>query len=218
MISRKTANGIALAIFLLLLVGGINLIIAVGPTFDSPDKRTTVVESSTGSGTGKETRATEEGEGKEGKSRKSTTTVEAPTGSPAGKKTVTVETGSRSFLERALGESGLIGLQVAVVILASFLAAALVQRALVGDFALKLGNVIELSALQEATTNNTVALTAEVADLQKTGKEQKAQLEALAQSVLGANKDSAELARAIVQQQEELGDARRRIASIEDKV
>jgi hypothetical protein len=221
MIDRHTANTVAFVIFVVLLVVGIGLISEVGPSFDAPEKKTTVVESSAGAGTGKETTSTEKGNGKEGKSSKATKTVETPTGAPSTKETVTVENGERSFLERSLGESGLIGLQVAIVVLASFLVAALVQRALVGDFSVKIAN-LELAKIEEGSTKNTTALAGEVTALSNKLNElsevQKKLLESLADSVLSLRQDSLKVGRTLLEQQEELNEIAAKVKSIEGKL
>lgn len=166
MVKRKTANYVALVVFVVLLIAGINLIIAVGPSFNPPEKTTTVVEIGSGTGRGKTTKSFE----KQGRSKKRAgnrvITVERPTGKPVGKRTTTVEEGSRSFFERALGESGLIGLQAAIVVLAAFLGAALTQRALVGDFSVKVGNLLELAATQDHVDDSATELAAKVSKLE----------------------------------------------------
>jgi hypothetical protein len=80
---------------------------------------------------------------------------------PSGKVTTTIEQGSRSFTERALGKSGLALLQFGVIILAAFLAAAFVQRVLIGDYALKIGP-LDLGAAQESKEDTTMDLTAKL--------------------------------------------------------
>lgn len=216
MINKQLATYVAFAVFLVLLIAGINLMIAVGPSFDPPEKHTTVVEVSKGAGTGKRTNSIARDHEPPKKSNKKsvTTTLEKPTGAPSAKRTTTTEEGSRSFLERALGESGLIGLQVAIVVLASFLAAALVQKALVGDFSIKVGNLIELAAVGDAAASPIIALTAEVTDLAKASKEHKEKLEALSKLVQEGNVGSAELARKIAELQNQGAELRARIATL----
>jgi hypothetical protein len=189
MVSRHTANLIALAIFVILLITGINLIITVGPTFDAPKTTTTVLEVGKGEGSGKRTRSFEKEGRSEKKTGKRTYTAETPTAGGSSKRTTTVEEGSRSFLERSLGKSGLIGLQVAVVLFASFLAAALTQRALVGDFTVKVGSVLELSALQEAAANPVTDLAANVTTLEATVREGRSHQETLSRLVAGNTAD-----------------------------
>jgi len=214
MVSRRTANFIALAIFLILLISGINLIIAVGPTFDAPKKTTTVLEVGRGEGTGKRTSSFK----KKGRSKKKAGTrayaAETPTAGGSSKRTMTVEEGSRTFLERSFGKSGLIGLQVAVVLLASFLAAALTQRALVGDFSVKVGSLLELSALQEAAAKPATDLTANITTLEATVREGTKNQEALAKLVAGTTIDTATTVRAVAALEQRMATAEKAIVRL----
>lgn len=158
-VTREVADVIAFLVALGIAIAGFVFVLGDGPSFDQPEKKTTVVEASTGSGVGKSTRAVEiEESGGVKKGKKSTTSVERPSGSPSGKETTTVERAPRSFPERTLGRSGLVLLQLGIVLLAAFLAGAFTQRVLVGDFALKLGGVLEIGALQERTVSTSDAL------------------------------------------------------------
>lgn len=214
MVKRKTANYAAFVVFVVLLISGINLIIAVGPSFDPPEKTTTVVEIGSGTGRGKTTKSFE----KEGRSKKKAgkraTTVERPTGKPVGKKTTTVEEGSRSFLERSLGKSGLIGLQAAIVVLAAFLAAALTQRALVGDFSVKVGNVLELAATQDHVDNSATDLAAKVTKLQHTVRERSKKQDAMAAMTERTMVDIASTARAVAEVNHRVDKAEQQIATL----
>ncbi|MDQ6915050.1 MAG: hypothetical protein M3155_04485 [Actinomycetota bacterium] len=53
--------------------------------------------------------------------------------------TTTTKPESGSFVERALGDSGLLMLRIGIVVLAAFLAGAAIQRAALGEFALEVG-------------------------------------------------------------------------------
>jgi hypothetical protein len=212
MVSRRTANLVALVVFLILLLIGIELIIAVGPTFDPPTKTTTVLEVGKGEGTGKRTSSFE----KEGRSQKKAgkriSSVEKPTAGGSTKRTRTVEEGSRTFLERSFGKSGLIGLQVAVVLLASFLAAALTQRALLGDFSIKVGSLLELSALQEAVAKPAADITANVTTLEATVREATKNQEALTNLVTANTADMAATVRAVVALEKRVATVERAVA------
>ncbi len=211
MVKRKTANLVALVVFFVLLLAGINLIIAVGPTFNPPEKTITVVEVGSGTGRGKTTKSFE----KEGRSTKRAAkraiTVEKPTGKPVGKRTTTVEEGSRSFFERALGESGLIGLQAAIVVLAAFLGAALTQRALLGDFSIKVANLLELAAAQDHIDDSATALAAKVSSLEDAVRERSEKQNAMAAIAERTMVDLATTARAVAE-------VNRRIDELEEPV
>jgi hypothetical protein len=175
-VARKVADVAGLVVALVVAVAGIVLVIVFGPSFDPPQKATTVVERGVGPGLGKRTRTVEiEKSGDSTSGKKLTTTVETPSGRHPGKRTKTVEDAPRSFPERVLGESGLILLQAGIVLLAAFLAGAFVQRALLGDFSLKLGGVLELGAIQETTKiaeQTLVDLTAEVTTIKEAQADQ----------------------------------------------
>jgi hypothetical protein len=79
---------------------------------------------------------------------------------PSTEVTATKNEADDSFLERALGPGGLIVFRFAIVAFAAFIAGAVVQRTVMGQFAIKLG-VLELGELQAATTDS-------VAELKKT--------------------------------------------------
>jgi flagellin-like hook-associated protein FlgL len=173
-VEPRTANIAALLCALAVLVAGAIMFASIGPAFEAPTKTTTVVEASTGPGVGKRTKTTERNTPSPSPaSEKTTTTVEAPKGSPSGKKTTTTEASQRSFTERILGHSGIVLLQIGVILLAAFLAGAFVQRVLLGDFALKIGGILELSAAQsvegtaEDLTAKVAANTEALAALQK---------------------------------------------------
>ena len=225
MTDRRTANVVAIVVFFFVLLTGLLLIVAKGPTFDPPETRKTVVESTAGREAGKETRSkVRSHEGRKTKSQSATRTRERPIRKPPKKSTVTVEEGSRSLVERALGESGLIGLQAALVVLASFLFAGLVQRVLMGDYAVKVGN-LELGALQvQESSEATEKLTAQVADLQVVDKKlseatdaQKQQLEVLSGAVKHAEGGSAALAEIVRSQAQELISLAAKLKAVEDK-
>lgn len=217
---RHTANLIALVVFCVLFAAGILAIVAVGPTFDSPTKTITVLEVGHGEGTGKRTHSFEkEGLGpQKGKLGKRTYSAEAPTAGSSSKRTRTVEEGSRTFLERSLGKVGLIGLQVATVLLASFLAAALVQRALVGDFSVKVGSLLELSALQDAAAKPATDLAASVTTLEATVREGTKNQEGLAKLLEGNTVIVANTVRALVDVDGKIAALEGRVATLEKAV
>jgi hypothetical protein len=201
MVHRKTANIAALVTAAVVLLVGLGLWLKIGPSFDGPEKTTTVVEVTKGEGRGKTTHSFEvtskpggtggDGAGSAaGRESKSTDSVERPFGGLAGKKSTTTEEGSRSFAERVLGESGLALLQVAVILLAAFLAAAFVQRVLIGDYALKIGP-IDIGAAQEGKEEALIKLGAELADNIKALKKEEVALAKLSRKYEGTAKKTA---------------------------
>lgn len=87
-----------------------------------------------------------------------TVTEVTRTGSQVTTKTTRSEA-HRSFLEKALAPGGLLLLRIGLVALAAFLAGAVVQRTLLGDFALKMGP-LEVPELQRAAAASDEALSA----------------------------------------------------------
>jgi len=221
---RKVANGIALGVFFTVLILGFLLVAEKGPEFERPETRTRVVENSRGAGPRKKTSSKERArQGAGSKSQSSTYTLERSLGKPARKTSLTIEHGSRSLWERALGESGLIGLQLAVVVLASFIFAGLVQRALLGDFAVKFGN-FELATLEKSSAVDE-KLFAELAtqvkrinELRTSTDEQKRQLDALnARSKKGGERSKG-LSSVVRRQQQELEALGAKIVALEARV
>ena len=71
--------------------------------------------------------------------------------------TTTTKEADRSLLERSLAAGGLLLVRIGVVALAAFLAGAVVQRTLLGNFALKLGP-LEIPELKRAAEESERAL------------------------------------------------------------
>jgi hypothetical protein len=104
-----------------------------------------------------------------GKPPTRTTTRERVPGTPRQPRTTTVttQTGERTFVERVLGDAGLVVLQIGVVALAAFLSAAMVQRVIVGQFGgLELGT-FKLSEIASASTSGIEALGEELKKLRE---------------------------------------------------
>lgn len=103
-----------------------------------------------------------------GTQTKTTTTTEqqAPTPAQPAKTETTIEKGERTFLERVLGDGGLVALQLGALLLAAFLAAALLQRILLGQYAITIGS-LELPAVAtaEVTADALEALDAKIDEL-----------------------------------------------------
>jgi hypothetical protein len=90
-----------------------------------------------------------------------TTTVERQSGSPkrGPQTTTTTQAGERTFVERALGDGGLVAIQIGAALLVAFLAGALLQKVLLGDYSIKLGS-LELAVIADASANLTEAVQA----------------------------------------------------------
>lgn len=102
------------------------------------------------------------------------TTVVAGAGQQT-QETTTVAARDQSLLERALGSAGLIVFRLALVLVAAFLTGAIVQRALLGKFAIKLP-FVEIADLPAAAAASTEAITTVHQGLMK-------QIDALAEKV-----------------------------------
>ena len=84
--------------------------------------------------------------------RTTTTQVQGARPGRPSETTTTTTSGERTTLERVLGDGGVVMLQIAAVALAAFLAAAVVQRVLLGKYGgLKIGT-LELGEIAEAST------------------------------------------------------------------
>jgi hypothetical protein len=101
-------------------------------------------------GTEKTTKVVEQ-TGKDPATRTTTTETVGDTPEKPAETTTTTEEGERTFLERALGDDGLVLLQIGVAVLAAFLAGALIQRVLLGEYGFKLGT-LELGTIARAST------------------------------------------------------------------
>jgi hypothetical protein len=108
--------------------------------------------------------------------------------------TTTTEDGQRTFLERILGNGGLVILQIAVAVIAAFLAGAIVQRVLLGEYGgFKFGN-FELSSVARASSTS----------VEKLGDDLKKAREEADNAIKGAKAESAK----------EDGDIRKELAII----
>lgn len=97
--------------------------------------------------------------------RTKTTQVLGATGPKPAETTTTTEAGPRTVLERVLGDSGLVVLRVAAIVVAAFLAGAVVQRVMVGEYGgFKVGS-LELTAVARASTEGLDELKQALIDL-----------------------------------------------------
>jgi hypothetical protein len=163
---KDDADKVARAAAILVIVIGAALLFTNGGDFGRATKTTTVHEQNFGAEPTKTTTTTEG----RGKSRKDTTVVEQQSGHAPDKTTTTTEDDARSFVERALGDGGLVLLQIGILLVAGFLAGAFVQRLALGKFALKVGPV-EIPDIQEAASASEEAIAKLAADLAAGNKE-----------------------------------------------
>ena len=118
-------------------------------------KTTTTVSKDAAEPTPETTKTTtvEKKKGKAAAERTTTTETQRGADAKPAEKTTTTEEGQRTFLERVLGDAGLVFLQIGVIAFAAFLAAAMTQRVLVGEYGgFKLGSLLELNAVARAST------------------------------------------------------------------
>lgn len=161
-VSSKTANIWAMiAFFGVLVVGGTAL--ALSPSVDHPPATTTVTKSASPATRTSEKSVVVNRTGK--KLTKTTTTKTSTAGAtPQATDTTTVDS-ERSFFERMLGGTGVVFLQISVILLAAFLAGAALQRVLLGKFGgLKLG-ALEISEIATASDEAIASLSAAIAAL-----------------------------------------------------
>lgn len=138
---------LATVLFFILLVVGLALVVGNSPSFDKP-KTTTTVRVLKGPGARRQVTKIEwerrspsraSGAPFRGVRKKTVNSKkEQPDGLLARRKR-TSETHPRSFLESLTGDAGLYALQAAAVFLAAFVAAAMFQRVLIGNFRFKIG-------------------------------------------------------------------------------
>jgi hypothetical protein len=149
MTSRKTANIVALATFAGVLLVGLFLVARHG-SIDSPKTTTTVTKSAVSARTGQSQVTKQVVTDSNGKTNTTETTVSP--NSPESTTTTTVS-GGKSFSERVLGDEGLVFLQIGLVLLAAFVAAAAIQRVLVGQYAFKFAG-LEIGDLATASAES----------------------------------------------------------------
>lgn len=143
------AYWIPLAVAVLVFVVGVVKVVGDSDTLD-PEAKTTVTTDPVAEVPGSRKTTTEVVEQPGTKTKTTTTTEEQPATPAQPAKTVTTtERGERTFLERVLGDGGLIALQLGAILLAAFLAAALLHRFILGQYAIKIGS-LELPAVAAA--------------------------------------------------------------------
>jgi hypothetical protein len=154
-----------LAAVAVLIVGVVVVANHANDVGDDPDKEptsTTIVTQKTGAH-GDRPKVTTTTLTKAG--TKQATVVRTASGTQT-QRTTTVAPRDRSLVERALGGSGLIFFRLGLVLVAAFLAGAIIQRALLGKFAIKLP-FVELGDLPVTASASTEAIEALRADANK---------------------------------------------------
>lgn len=166
MASRGTANLIAVVVFFAVLLVGA-AVIGANHRVEHPTTTTTVTKSAVAASNTSQ-RSTQLVAGARGRpqARTTTTTISKTPASPESTETTKVS-GGRSLIERLLGDSGVVFLQIAVVLLAAFIAAAAIQRVLVGQFGgLKVGS-LEVSEIANVSDESVAKLQAALAAAQQ---------------------------------------------------
>lgn len=141
MASRETANLMAAAAFFVVLAIGV-WVVGTNHGVEHPTTTTVVTKSAVAaSATSRGSTQVVFGPNGHTKTRTTTKTSTTAPGSPQSTETTTVD-GSRSFIERILGDNGVVFLQIGAVLLAAFIAGAAIQRVLVGQYGgLKVGSL-----------------------------------------------------------------------------
>jgi hypothetical protein len=150
----------AFVVFLVVLAGWA----AIGSdwTIKDPSTTTTVVTAAVakGEGTQKTTTVTTRDRGRP--TRTVTTIESAPGAAAQPRKTVTTTVaGGKGVLERVFGAGGLIILRLGAIVLVAFLAGALVQRMLLGQYAIKVGP-LELPAIADKAAEGLAGLSKKI--------------------------------------------------------
>jgi hypothetical protein len=163
---RVVADVLAVTVAVAIFVTGVVLLVGDGDVTGPTSETTVVKERATPvPGARKET-VTRPRAGQES-GRSITVETQSRTGGAPRQTTVTTQAGERSLLERVLGDSGLVVLQIGVILLAAFVGGAVVQRIVIGDFSgIELGN-LKLAALADASEKSTDKLKAEVVELRE---------------------------------------------------
>lgn len=127
----------------------------------APSSKTTVTKPAVPAAT--DTKTTKTTEPVAGKGKPKTTTVVDTTTSAAKPEeaTTTEQEGERTLAERLLGSGGIVVLQIAALVLAAFIAAAAVQRVIVGQYGFKFGG-FELGELADQSAKGIEALNVKV--------------------------------------------------------
>jgi hypothetical protein len=140
MTSRATANAVAAVIFFVALVCGA-FVLGRNHRVERPTTVTSVTKSAAAAvASSQKVIEVIHEHGK--KLKTTTTTTKAATPATPKSHEVTSVHGGRSFAERILGNTGLVLVRVGLLLLAAFIAAATIQRVLVGQYGgLKVGSI-----------------------------------------------------------------------------
>jgi hypothetical protein len=163
---KDNADKLARGAAILVIVVGAVFLFSRGGDFGQATRTTTVHEQNFGARPAKTTKTTKG----QGKSFEKTRVVERQFGHPPDRTTTTTEEDARSLVERALGNGGLVLLQIGVLLAAGFLAGVFVQRLALAKFAFKVGPV-EIPDIQEAASASEEAIAKLTADLTANSKE-----------------------------------------------
>ena len=142
--TRRTADIIALTVAVIVAIAAL-LLMDVGADVDAPSTTTTVTKDAVAESESSTTTTTVT-PAAQGGAQGQTTVLEKTNPARPSETTTTKTMGERSFLERVLGNNGVVVLQLGAVLLAAFAAGAVTQRVLLGEYGFKLGT-FELSAI-----------------------------------------------------------------------
>jgi len=218
MAGRQTANLCAAVVFFVVLIIG-GLVIDRNDVVEHPKTTTVVTKSSVqkSATSQKSTQVVRSAQGRT-KTRTTWTTRTAAPAVPQSTETTTVD-GGQSFIERMLGDNGVVFLQIGVVLLAAFIAGAAIQRVLVGQYGgLKAGSfeIAELANLSDETVEK---LQAALAALQQDSSAQlgamKADVKTIRTRLARTRKESRALDSELSNQ---LSKILSRLAKVEEKV
>jgi hypothetical protein len=164
-VKKDAAYWVPLVVAIVVVVVGVGQLVGDSSVLD-PKSTSTVTTAKVDAIPGTPKTTTEVVKQKGAKTKTTTTTEhQANTPEQPQKTVTTTEAGDRTFLERVLGDSGLVVLQIGAVLLAAFLAAAVFQRVILGEFAIKIGS-LEVPAVAAGTAADGLeALAAQIAEL-----------------------------------------------------
>jgi hypothetical protein len=214
---RASANLVAMVVFFGVLLAGAG-VVGANHHVEHPTMTTTVTKSAVAASTTSRRSTEVVGAGKRRAKATTTTSKTTVPATPQSTETTSVH-GGRSLIERLLGDSGIVFLQIGVVLLAAFIAAAAIQRVLIGQFggfklgALEVGEVANAS--DETIQKLQTALTTVQQESSKRLAAVKADVKTMRTRLAKATKESSALDS---QLSDQLSLITSRLASVEEKL
>jgi hypothetical protein len=221
---RKVADITSLVVVLTVLIVGGALIVGASVKhgshlFDDPTKPrtvTTTVVHTTGPGkrpVGKRSTTVAKSPAAGGKPAKTTTTVVIEHGGRTGEITKTTEEADDSLFQRALTGAGFLLFRVGLLFAAAFLAGAVIQRTILGDFAFKIGPV-EVPGLPAAAEASKTAIT----ELTKSVNNQTVRLRRVANRLNANTAATDEVATLVHDTADAMTQLERRVEQVESRI